>query len=202
MVIDSNKFIELLRPNYNDSVRYCRALCSGGSADDAEDVLQQALLQALEKFDSLNDESKFRSWLFTIITRVFYTSIRKNFWRKFLRLDINEHIKEIPDIYNRMEIFETKAILNDALSKLSTKERAAILLFEIADFSIEEIKAMQDENSISAIKSRLSRARKKLKNFILESENHNSKLKQTQSTLIEDIEDETIKLTAQYKSGK
>lgn len=199
---DTNRFIELLKPNYNDAVKYCRALCSKRSADDAEDVLQQSLLQALEKFDSLNDTDKFRSWLFTIITRVFYTSIKRYFWRRFIPLDKGERT-DIPEIYNRTENFDSKALINKALSKLSNKERSAILLFEIAGFSIEEIKNIQNEKSDSAIKSRLSRTRQKLKQIILEMEsNHSGKLNRTSKNIIEDIENETIKLSAEYNRGK
>ncbi|MGA2669081.1 MAG: RNA polymerase sigma factor [Ignavibacteria bacterium] len=199
---DTNRFIELLKPNYNDAVKYCRALCSKRSADDAEDVLQQSLLQALEKFDSLNDTDKFRSWLFTIITRVFYTSIKRYFWRRFIPLDKGERT-DIPEIYNRTENFDSKALINKALSKLSNKERSAILLFEIAGFSIEEIKNIQNEKSDSAIKSRLSRTRQKLKQIILEMEsNHSGKLNITSKNIIEDIENETIKLSAEYNKGK
>jgi hypothetical protein len=77
------------------------------------------------------------------------------------------------------------------------------LLFEIAEFSIEDIRKIQNEKSQSAIKSRLSRARKKLKNYILDSEKNNSRFKNSlQTNKLEDIENETIKLAAEYKSGK
>lgn len=202
MRIDSNKFIELLGPIYNDAARYCRALCSKRSPDDAEDILQQSILQALEKFYSLNDESKFRSWFFTIITRVFYTSVKRNFWKRFLPLDGNERVKEIPEIFNRMELLEVKTNLNNALMRLSTKERAAILLFEVANFSVEEVRAIQNERSVSAIKSRLSRARQKLRKYILNSDIKPIKSSNSQIKEFEDIENETIKLAAEYKAGK
>ena len=52
------------------------------------------------------------------------------------------------------------------LAQLSNKERTAILLFEIGGFSIQEITKLQEEKSESAVKSRLSRTRKKLKEFM------------------------------------
>ena len=229
MCRDTNKFLELLKPGYNDAVKYCRALCASWSPDDAEDVLQQALLKALESFDSLNDLSKFRSWFFKIITREFYTSIRKHFWKKFVPLD---NIKtDIPEIYPRNEFNETRIILDKALSKLSAKERSAILLFEIGEFTIEEIKTLQNENSFSAVKSRLSRARQKLKRYITELESKNIAGTYDLSTDLSsdlssdtsskkfftgsgsysgsysgrfqgDIENETIKLAAEFKTKK
>ena len=203
MTLDTNKFIELLEPNYNNAVRYCRSLCSNRSPDDAEDVLQQSLLQALEKFDTLKDDGKFKSWLFTIITRVFYSSVRRNFWKKFLPSDLRPGMIEIPEIYNRLENLDSKSVLRTALAKISVKERTALLLFELAEFSLEEIKDIQEEKSLSAVKSRLSRARKKLKKYITDAELKTSRnINSNISDEIEDIENETIKLTAQYKSGK
>jgi len=229
MCRDTNKFLELLKPGYNDALKYCRALCASWSPDEAEDVLQQALLKALESFDSLKDLTKFRSWFFKIITREFYTSIRRHFWKKFVPLD---DIKtDIPEIYPRNEFNETRIILDTALSKLSAKERSAILLFEVGEFTIEEIRIIQNENSLSAVKSRLSRARQKLKRYITELESKNiagtydlstDLLSDTSSKKFftgsgscstsfggsssgrfqGDIENETIKLAAEFKSKK
>ncbi len=166
----NNRFLELLKPHYNDAVKYCRALCANWSADDAEDVLQQSLLQAMEALESLNDITKFRSWFFKIITRTFYSSVRKHFWKKFLPIDDYSYITDMPEIYDRAEQSDNRNLLQKALSKLSVKERAAILLFEVAGFSIEEITVIQNEKSKSAVKSRLSRTRTKLKKYITDIE--------------------------------
>lgn len=202
---ETTDFTGLLKPHYNDALKYCRALCSSWSPDDAEDVLQQSLLLALENFDKLSDRSKFRSWFFKIITTTFYSSIRKHFWKKFLPLDSMDALPPIPEVYDRSEQTESRMMLNKALSKLSAKERAAILLFEIADFSIEEITSIQKENSISAVKSRLSRARAKLKKHILKEENHSSRVRSIEridpdgETYSGDLEHETIKLIPEIR---
>ncbi len=199
MCPDTNQFIELVKPLYDDALRYCRALCSKRSADDAEDVLQQSFLKALENFDSLNDRSKFRSWFFKIITREFYNSVRMDFWKKFLPMDDFRELPEIPEVYVRAEEEENKSVLSRALAKISPKERSAILLFEIAGFSMEEIKDIQNEKSISAIKSRLSRAREKLKKYIEDEEKNISHSKTKSTILIGDIQNETIKLVTDLK---
>ena len=79
MCRDTNQFLELLKPHYSDALNYCRALCSKHTEIEAEEVLQQSFLQGLEGFEDLKDVLKFRSWMFTIITRVFYTYTRKKF---------------------------------------------------------------------------------------------------------------------------
>jgi RNA polymerase sigma-70 factor (ECF subfamily) len=188
---DLSKFTELLKPHYNDALKYSRALCASWSADDSEDVLQQALLLALENFDSLNDTAKFRSWFFKIITTTFYSSIRKHFWKKFLPIENHPDIPAMPEVFDRAEQSENREILNRALSKLSSKERSAILLFEIAEFSIEEITEIQKENSISTVKSRLSRAREKLKKYITQ---ENFLNRSSNGEFTGDLENETIKL--------
>lgn len=68
----ADDFIGLLEPHYNSAVQYCRALYI--NRKDAEDGLQDAIISAIQHFRSLRDDSKFRSWFFTIITRTFYSS--------------------------------------------------------------------------------------------------------------------------------
>jgi RNA polymerase sigma-70 factor (ECF subfamily) len=202
MTRDSAKFTELLKPHYNDALKYSRALCSSWSPDDAEDVLQQSFLLALENFQSLNDLSKFRSWFFKIITTAFYTAVRRHFWKKFLPLDKDNHadIPDLPEVYDRAEQSENRMILNKALSKLSVRERSAILLFEIAGFSIEEIREIQKEKSLSAVKSRLSRTRAKLRKYI---ENHENFLTRDHNGQFNgDLENETIKLIAEIRNER
>ena len=202
---DTGKFTELLKPHYNDALKYSRALCSSWSPADAEDVLQQSFLNALENFENLNDISKFRSWFFKIITTTFYSSVRKHFWKKFLPIESAVNIPDMPEVFNRAEQSETRMILNKALSRLSEKERTAILLFEIAEFSIEEITEMQQEKSISAVKSRLSRARAKLRKYITEQENFLSRSESVTGSNGEfkgDLENETIKLISEIRTER
>ncbi|MBZ0202597.1 MAG: RNA polymerase sigma factor [Ignavibacteria bacterium] len=199
---DIREFTGLLEPLYNDAVKYSKALCAGWSPDDAEDVLQQSLLLAMENFGSLRDTSKFRSWFFKIITTTFYTSIRKHFWKKFLPLDDNPNVASMPEVYDRTESNDNKLILSKALARLNSKERAAILLFEIADFSIEEIRIIQQEKSLSAVKSRLSRARAKLKKYIIQQENfltQNEASREYPGDFTGDIENETLKLISEIR---
>ena len=199
MCKDTNRFLSLLKPCYSDALKYCRALCVKRSQDDAEDVLQQSLLKALENFDSLNEKSKFRSWFFTIITREFYNSVRNDFWKKFLPSDSLTSVTEIPEIFSRNENDEKKLTLNNALSKISYKERSALLLFELGGFDLEEIKEIQNERSLSAVKSRLSRAREKLRKIIEDEELNISNSKNKSSIITGDINNETIRIIAEIE---
>ncbi len=199
MCPDTNIFLELLKPNYSDALKYCKALCSKRSLDDAEDILQQSLLKALENFHDLKDKNKFRSWFFKIITREFFNSIRKSFWKRFVPIDDSLSIIQMPEIFLRAEEEDNKILLNKALSLISPKERSAILLFEIGEFSIEEIKQIQGEQSISAVKSRLSRARAKLKKYIIKAEKINTQPLNKSSIFLGDNKNETIKFITEVE---
>ena len=213
----NSEFTDLLKPHYNDAVNYCRALCSGSTKAEAEDILQQSLLKAFEKIDSLKNEEKFRSWFFQIITRCFYNAVRKPFWSRFVSL--NSEKSEAAFTIFEDSFFEENQLLIGALSKLEKKERAALLLFEIGGFSIKEITRMQNEKSESTIKSRLSRSRKKLKEFMVLMEEdphsdqdlikaHNLKVQNAvpsgkepgSSITTKDIYHETVKVINEIKS--
>lgn len=200
--LSGSEFTDLLNPHYNDAVNYCRALCSGSTKAEAEDVMQQALIKAFEHADALQDEEKFRSWFFQILTRCFYDSVRKPFWSRFASLDAEDGQTAF-QIYED-DFFEDNQLLIGGLSKLSKKERTAILLFEIGGFSIREITTIQKENSESAIKSRLSRTRDKLKEFMEQADQEKRcnprVLKSQRSLKTNDLYHETTKIINKIKS--
>ena len=184
-------------------MRYCRSLCSGKTDAEAADVLQQSFLQALENYDSLSDENKFKSWFFKIITNCYLDAYRKRFWKRFLSLEKIESNAEIPSVFDTVKVNDDRILLSNALAMISDKERAALLLFEIAGFSIEEIAQIQNENSISAVKSRLSRSRQKLKDIILSTEDaSNGKKNYKKSGTVQDIETETLNIITEINSEK
>lgn len=162
----ADSFAADLETCYADALRYCRALCAGWSPSEAEDVLHEALLKALGAYDGLRDRARFRPWLFQIVTRTFHSAARRSLWKRFVPLDWSPgpgDRETFPRVYARPEWLDERLTILGALTALSDRERAALLLFELGGFSIEEIAAIQGARSISAVKSRLSRARAKLK---------------------------------------
>lgn len=154
------------------------------------------MLKALENFDKLDDESKFRNWLFTIITNTYISYYRKRFIRKFISLDEYKDIDKLPGIYPRTGNDE----IYIALSELNEKEKISFLLFEIGGFSIEEIRIIQKEKSQSAVKSRLSRTRDKLRNSIERLENKRNVAGRKER--IDDVELETTRIINKIKTEK
>ena len=106
-------------------------------------------------------------------------------------------------IYARDEPHDERWMLHQALATLSPKQRAALLLFEIGGFSIEEIATIQKAKSISAVKSRLSRTRQKLREALTDAEEGKwspipSSNGQSQH---KNLEHETITLVAEAKKA-
>ena len=157
---DPDPFLDALRPHYDDALRTCRALCAGWSPSEAEDVFQSALLKALQKHGALRDADRFRPWFFQILTRTFYSAVRRHRLRRVLPLPTESDAEALglyadePDAGDRVDLLA-------ALARLAPKERAALLLFEVAGFSVEEVAEIQGDRSRSAVKSRLARARER-----------------------------------------
>ena len=162
---NSEDFIELLKPVYNNALNYCIALAR--NEVEAKDLLQDSLLKALENFVALKDDKKFKSWLFTILTRQYYALHQKSIIKKAFLKEASYETAEFPQIFEK-EISEGKRnALIQAMNLITEKERVAIVLFEVGGFSMEEIRVIQEEKSLSAVKSRISRTRAKLKEMIL-----------------------------------
>jgi len=189
--MDQPSFEEALYPHYDDALKYCITLTAKATHTEAQDLLQDALLKAIQKYRQLEKKDKFRPWLFQIITRTYLSKQRLKHWKRMVPL--SEHVIHIPDVFDGFEITEKRQVLLAALSHLSNKQRTALLLFEIGGFTIQEIKHIQGDFGDSAVKSRLSRARLKMRRIIeeLEGEQPRKKEKTTLNNLDEMIHDTT-----------
>lgn len=159
-------FSEAIRPHYPDVVRYCRWLCAAWSPSDAQDVLQQALLRVFEHYDDLADINRFKPWLYRIVQRTYLMEKRRRFWQRFLPLESPAIVPQLPVVYPDMEQQIALDYLQQALAELPDRARVALLLYEVAGFSVAEIADLQRAASTSAIKSRLSRARSQLRDIL------------------------------------
>lgn len=140
---------------------------------DAEDITQEAFFLAYEKLEQLQDPQKFAGWLNRITTNMCYK------WRRrqpdqTISIDASksqefsdqlQHSGKHPD-----EALETKEIqlaIQNTFKTLSDKVRLTATLFYLDDLSYQEISDFL-EIPISTIKSRLYKARKKLKREAIE----------------------------------
>lgn len=86
-----NEFLELYKPVHEQLYRYCRAIA--GNTEDAEDLIQDTILNVLVSFDKIRDKSAFKSFMFGVAGNLHKMKLRK---RK-IRLEFSvEEINHIP----------------------------------------------------------------------------------------------------------
>jgi RNA polymerase sigma-70 factor, ECF subfamily len=154
--IKQKEFLELLDGVEDRLSRFARAMSR--SREDARDLVSETILIAYERFDKIENKSKFKSYLFTIASRLH----RRRLWRlRFFGKYDEEKAELIPNNNTSQDTLADVAALYKALDKLPAKQREAIVLFEISGFSLEEIRTIQG-GTLSGVKSRLKRARERL----------------------------------------
>lgn len=134
--------------------------------EDAEEIAQDVFVKAYRSLADFRGESKFSTWLYTIVTTTCITFLRK---RKISvhSLD-NEHIFEVADNQNatfRANQVEQKSkaqAINEAIKLLSVDDARIITLFYQAEQSLEEIGRIIGVDPNTA-KVKLHRARQRLK---------------------------------------
>ena len=140
-----------------------------GSHDEAEDVVQEAFVQAYLKLDTFQGNSQFFTWLYRIAFNIALSRGRRK--RPPLSLDQGRELSGI-DPEDRCEPpdgpmlrAEQVALVHRALDMLSVEHRAILVLREMQDTSYEDIAQILDIN-IGTVRSRLSRARGQLKQHL------------------------------------
>ena len=140
--------------------------------DDAEDVLQETFLKAYTHLDNFQGNSKFYTWLVRIAVNEALMKLRKRRSDRTVPLDEpidtgeDEMVREIavwdesPE--QRFSREELGQILDQAIQSLKPAYRTVFILRDIEELSIEET-AEALNLSISAVKSRLLRARLQLR---------------------------------------
>lgn len=148
-------FLKLYEPIHNSFERFCRARVYGSM--EYRDLMNESLLIAFEKLDSLKSEKAFLSFLIGISIRVLANYNKKKKEDSITKTEQLNLIDNNTKTDKDAEIY----MLHKALNELPETQKEALILFEISDFSIKEVAKIQ-EASESAIKQRLKRGREKL----------------------------------------
>ena len=137
-----------------------------GDSTRAEDVVQEAYLQAWKSFDRFTPGTNCRAWLFKILINTTRHYRRK--WLNQRQVTDSEEILEqaeaatpaIPERITEQEILR-------ALDRVPPDYRTAVLLADVEEFSYKEIAGMLNV-PIGTVMSRLSRGRKLLREQLSE----------------------------------
>jgi RNA polymerase sigma-70 factor (ECF subfamily) len=139
------------------------ALSFSGSADRADDLVQETLVRAMANIDKFTPGTNMPAWLFTILRNRFRSEYRTR------RREVEDpegsylaSLKSPPEQFGRLEFNELLA----ALAKLPDVQREALLLVAASGFSYEDA-AVICETAVGTIKSRVSRARQRLAELLV-----------------------------------
>ncbi len=146
-------FLANLDPLRSELYRYCRHLAR--SPWDAEDLAQDTLARAFVTLGQMGAEpANPRAWLFRVASNLWIDRVRRQCREEPLVTDVRD-ASEARDPRGAREAAGT------LLGQLSPQERAAVVLKDALDLSLEEI-AEALSTTVGAVKTALHRARGKL----------------------------------------
>jgi RNA polymerase sigma-70 factor (ECF subfamily) len=163
-------FGELVRKYQDRICNLCRHMLA--DPDDADDAAQDTFVKAFQGAKGFTPTSTFYTWLYRIAVNTCLDYQRKYSLRSlFFPPGKEEHLDIIPSAAPSPETAcadkQSIHALSVALLRLSKKLRTVIVLKELEGLSYEEIAEVLDV-SVGTIKSRISRAREDLKNYMQE----------------------------------
>jgi RNA polymerase sigma-70 factor, ECF subfamily len=134
-----------------------------GNVDDAQDLTQEAFIKALGRKDQLKDGMKAAHWLSRIATNTALDFLRRQGRVSFCEIgEAPEGHSESPEA--SLLRSEKRDWLAAGLSRLTSRERAALVLRDIEDIPAEEV-ARNLGCSRATVRSHIANARVKLKKF-------------------------------------
>lgn len=145
---------------YNIALRVLR------NVEDAEDVSQEALIKVFKSIQNFNMQSTFKVWMYRIVVNACLDFKRKKTIEAY---SIDDSINVVGSNNNNPDAmidnnFNSKMV-NNAINRLEDDFKTIIILRDIQGFSYKEISEILSCN-IGTVKSRISRARKNLKEII------------------------------------
>ena len=154
---------------YNIAFRFLR------NEEDALDALQESFIKIYRNLEKFNCESKFDTWVYRIVVNTCNDMLRKNKDKPFVESlyrsdDEDEYQIEVPDAgpgpADALENKEDSAYILSCLERVGGDHREVLILRDIKGFSYDEIADIL-QCSIGTVKSRISRARQRLKEIYL-----------------------------------
>jgi RNA polymerase sigma-70 factor (ECF subfamily) len=148
-----------------------------GNADAAADACQEAFIKAYQAINQYRGGS-FKSWLLRIVTNACYDQLRYKSRRPAASLedlteesdDHNEKLvngSEKPEEYLMRD--ELGEMIQLGINHLPDDQRVILVLSDVQGFSYQEIAEIVGQ-PLGTIKSRLSRGRQRLRDFLLTQE--------------------------------
>jgi RNA polymerase sigma-70 factor, ECF subfamily len=213
MTDSSDEFVRSAEPFRREMLAHCYRML--GSADDAEDAVQETYLRAWRSYGTFEGRSSVRSWLYRIATNACLTALEQR-RRRALPSGLGgpagdpdappgpadpgaAWLEPIPDALVTTESEDPGVIvaarewlrlaLIASLQYLPARQRAVLLLRDVLGFQAAEVASMLD-TSTAAVKSMLQRARARM-----------DEVAPAPEQIIEPTEPRALELLGQYIAG-
>lgn len=165
---DEAAFEELIRQYEKKVYTLCFRMC--GNSEDAEEAAQDAFLALWRGIDRFRQESSLSTWIYRLATNACIDTLRRRKKQSgSVSLDDEElfvdAVDTSPQPQETVEHRETQKLLQDGLSALPEEYRKVLILREIEGLSYTEI-AESASIELGTVKSRISRGRSLLRNFL------------------------------------
>jgi RNA polymerase sigma-70 factor (ECF subfamily) len=166
---DFKQYMEVMYPRIHSF-----ALRLTGNQSDADDLTQETFYRAYRGFDQYAGIMPFESWIYKILTRLFYDSLRSKA-RRINAFSIESNLIMTRDDHSSIEISDSKndpekVLLQQTISEglehslkaLRPSQRLLVYLSDIQQLSYTEISEVVGL-PVNTIRSRLHRAHKQMR---------------------------------------
>ena len=157
---------------------YAAALRLTRNERDAEDLVQDAVMRAYRFFDSFEQGTNFRAWLFKILTNTFINQYRRSVKERALDSGSEREMVQAQffsfdatDPASNPEDYLLQRVMSEdvlkAIDTLPVDFRMVVILADLQEFSYREIADILDV-PVGTVMSRLFRGRKALHHALVE----------------------------------
>ncbi len=161
MKSNSHETLERLIEWYSADV-YKVAYCYVKDWQLAEDIMQEVFYKALKGYDGFNYRSSEKTWLIRITVNTCKDYLKTGWLKRVKTFVIDDRLLESYERPVDVMSWEAQADIYECIQKLPSRDREIILLFYYEELSYEEISDVLGI-PLGTVRSRLSRARLKLK---------------------------------------
>jgi len=166
--LPNSEFEKLALPLLDSLYNFARWLC--GDAEEARDLVQETFVKAIKGFGSFQEGTNFRAWMFRILRNTFLTS-RTGLERRNTMQEGEEGFEDSVVTHDTPELALIRQadteLVQQAIGQLPVPFREVLLLADIEEMKYQEV-ANALTIPIGTVMSRLARARKQVREYILE----------------------------------
>ena len=154
--ISKEEFVDLVEEYKLSLYRFAKSILKNDI--EVEDAISESILKAYKNKNRLKNKESFKSWMMRIVSNECYDLIKRK-----SRFDFRDNLESLNLVHIDKEYSDLREIIDDLNEEFSS----VLVLFYYEDMSIKEISKVL-EICEGTVKSRLSRAKSKLKVLLKE----------------------------------